>query len=72
MARRAKTQREDVTGSPEATSRLALIKRRHRELILKPREVIAADFGDELDDPFEEILDADQMEVSEPVDAVQL
>jgi hypothetical protein len=52
-----------------SAARLALIKRRHRELILGPRERIAADCGDEFDDPFDELLDADQMEL---VEAVQL
>ncbi|KPK61796.1 MAG: hypothetical protein AMK73_07695 [Planctomycetes bacterium SM23_32] len=51
--------RQDGTGC-----RLELIRRRHRELILRPREAIAADYGDEFEDPFDEVLDADQMELA--------
>ena len=49
-------------------SRLELIKKRHRELILKPRQSIAADFNDEFGDPFEEILEGKAVELAEAVD----
>lgn len=49
-------------------SRLALIRKRHRELILKPRQSIAADFNDEFGDPFEEILEGKAVELAEAVD----
>jgi len=50
-------------------SRLELIRKRHRELILKPRQSIVADFNDEFGDPFEEILDGEPVEVADVVDA---
>ena len=50
-------------------SRLALIKKRHRELILKPRQSIVADFNDEFGDPFEEALEGDQVEMADAVEA---
>jgi hypothetical protein len=72
MARKAKTEKDDVPALRSLGSRLALIKKRHEELILKPRATIAADLSDELDDPYEELLGADQMELADTVDAVHL
>ncbi|NLW49237.1 MAG: hypothetical protein GXY85_00140 [Candidatus Brocadiaceae bacterium] len=52
-------------------SRLELIKKRHRELILKPRESIAADFNDEFGDPFDDVLDGDPIEVPETMETME-
>jgi hypothetical protein len=49
-----------AAGAPP--SRLELIKRRHRELILKPREALASDYGHEFEDPFDDVLGADELE----------
>lgn len=50
-------------------SRLALIRKRHRELILKPRQSIVADFNDEFGNPFEEALEGEQVEMADAIDA---
>ncbi len=61
MARKSqKRTSEAATGAPP--SRLDLIKRRHRELILKPREALASDYAHEFEDPFDDVLGADQLE----------
>lgn len=68
MARRC--MKSEVTGAMTAapSSRLDLIKKRHQELILKPREALAADVSSEdHDDPFDELLGADQMEMADVV-----
>jgi len=72
MARKAKTGKEDVPALRNSASRLELIKRRHEELILKPRATIAADLSNELDDPYEELLGTEQMELADTADAVQV
>jgi hypothetical protein len=48
-------------------ARLEFIKRRYRELILEPRASIAADLDAEFAYPFEDALDADQVEHPEAV-----
>ena len=69
MARRTNSTTDDGASTQAApVSRLALIRRRHRELILKPRQGIAADFNDEFGDPFEEILEGEAVELAEAVD----
>jgi hypothetical protein len=71
MARSTKSTMDGGAPAQVApASRLELIRKRHRELILKPRQSIAADFNDEFGDPFEEILEGDQVEMAETVDAV--
>ena len=72
MARKAKSEKDDVPALRSSSSRLELIKRRHEELILKPRATIAADLSSELDDPYEELVGADQMELADTADAVHL
>jgi len=67
MARRAKVEKAVLSGPFGMLDRLALIKRRHRELILKAREAVAADFTNELDDPYEDVLGADEVEMVEAV-----
>jgi hypothetical protein len=67
MARRSKAEKAVLAGPLGMTERLALIKRRHRELILRAREAVAADFTNELDDPYEDVLGADEVEMVEAV-----
>ncbi|MHC5033719.1 MAG: hypothetical protein ACYTFZ_01620 [Planctomycetota bacterium] len=61
MARKAKVKRECVSRH----SRLELIRQRHRKLILEPRAAIAADFGHEFEDRFDDILEADELEYAQ-------
>ena len=62
------TMRGQASGQDAAVSRLELIRKRHRELILKPRQSIVADFNDEFGNPFEEILEGEAVELAEAVD----
>jgi len=45
--------------------RLELIKRRHRELILKPRELIAEDLAVELGDGYDPYYDQEELRIME-------
>ncbi len=72
MARKAKSEKDDVSAPQSLGARLEFIKKRHQELILKPRATIAADLNDEMDDPYEELLGADQMELAAAVDSPRL
>ncbi len=72
MARRAKLKDEKEPGQNALGSRLELIKRRHRELILQPRKIIAADLNDEFGNPFEDLLEVEQFEYAEPAGIGQL
>lgn len=66
MARRTNSTTDGGAPAQAALmSRLALIRKRHRELILKPRQSIVADFNDEFGDPFEEALESDQVEMAD-------
>ena len=49
-------------------ARLALIRKRHRQLILQPRELIAA----HLDEEFDEMVEADDFEVRQTVEPNRL
>jgi hypothetical protein len=50
---------------------LALIRQRHRKLILEPRAAIATDFDREFEDGFDDVLEADQLEVAQAVELSQ-
>lgn len=64
MSRKARPkQQQQMSG----LARLEFIKRRYRELILEPRASIAADLDAEFAYPFEDALDADQVEHPEAV-----
>lgn len=60
MARK-KYRRTKRSSEEMRTARLQLIKKRYRELILQPRELIAAD----LDAEFSGLTEADEFELSE-------
>jgi hypothetical protein len=62
----AKGKEKESAGSPscDRTSRLELIKRRHRELILKPRESLASDLEDGFD-PCDDIFGTQEAELAE-------
>jgi len=69
MARKARTAK-DAAGQSEAqrrAARLDLIRRRHRELILQPRALIAADLDADLDDPMEEL--SEELEMAQMVES---
>jgi hypothetical protein len=61
MARRSQKGKDGAAASAPR-SRLELIKQRHRELILRPRESLASDYGHEFEDPFDHVLEADELE----------
>ena len=64
MSRKARPkQKQPMSG----LARLEFIKKRYRELILEPRASIAAELDIEFGYPFEEVLDADQLEHPEAV-----
>ncbi len=70
MARRAtnnnrkkkKKQEEPVQGL--LTRRLNLIKKRYRELILEPREAMAADLDADVEDTLDELLESEALELA--------
>ncbi len=47
------------------SERLALIKRRHRKLVVEPRALLASDVDVDLDDPFGEMEEAEEMNLLE-------
>lgn len=66
MAR--KTTRQRQQSREEAfEARLALIRKRHRELILHQRELIAADLDSEFDDAFDDGAELEELQLAEVV-----
>ncbi len=53
-------------------ARLEMIRKRHRELILLPREVIAADLDSEFDDAFDGVTEAEELQLAQVVQSEQL
>ena len=64
MASRGTSERHP-SGQGLIEARLRLIRKRHRELILQPRELIAADLASEFDDRFEEDAEPKEVPVGE-------
>ncbi len=70
MARRAtnnnrkKTKKQEEPVLDVLTRRLDLIKRRYRELILEPREAIAADLAADVEDTMDELLESEALELA--------
>lgn len=71
-----KTEVSAVSGKKETdrlTARLEMIRRRHRKLILEPREAIAAELDeDSFDDPLDEMTEADELELMQASDVRDL
>ncbi|MHC4481389.1 MAG: hypothetical protein ACYS8K_04305 [Planctomycetota bacterium] len=64
-------KRKPGKGRLSRPARLALIRQRHRKLILEPRAAIATDFDREFEDGFDDVLEADQLEVAQAVELSQ-
>ncbi|MGD2175195.1 MAG: hypothetical protein PVJ27_07315 [Candidatus Brocadiaceae bacterium] len=52
--------------------RLEVIRRRHKELILQPREAIATDLAHEFGMPLDELSEADELELVEAAETGRL
>lgn len=66
MARKAKGKKRQPVGQDLLTRRLALIKKRHRKLILETREMIAADLAADMDETMvEEFLEPNELELAD-------
>lgn len=61
---RKKTKKQEEPVRDVLTRRLDLIKRRHRELILEPRKVIAADLAEDVEDTMDELLESEALELA--------
>jgi hypothetical protein len=70
MRRTMKKQAE--TEPTVQTGRLDLIRRRHRELILETRAMIAAEIADGAEDPFEDMAEADELHLVEAAELGRL
>ncbi len=70
MGRRTKTQ--VGTEAQVMAARLDLIRKRHRELILETRAMIAAELADGFDDPFEEMVEAEELHLVESAELGRL
>jgi len=64
MAGKKNRNKEQETGQGLLARRLELIRKRHRQLILEPREVIAADFDADLDDVLGDLLAPEELELA--------
>ncbi len=70
MGRRTKKQAGKETNVLAA--RLDLIRKRHRELILETRAMIAAELADGFEDPFEEMVEAEELHLVESAEMGRL
>ena len=64
MAGKKKENKQQETAQGLLARRLELIRKRHRQLILEPREVIAADFAADLDDVLGDLLEPEELELA--------
>jgi hypothetical protein len=69
MARRKKTRAAAADRQELLQSRLELIRERHKALIVRTREMIAADFDHEFGNSFDEMEDVEQVEMAGLVEA---
>jgi hypothetical protein len=60
-----RTRKRHQSREEALCARLELIRKRHRELILQPRELMAADLASELDDSLEEPVEADELQLAQ-------
>jgi hypothetical protein len=58
MARKGK---EEMLRDEIRAARLEVIRRRHWELVLQPREMLAANLEDDFGHPFEDVAESDEM-----------
>jgi len=64
MAGKKNKTKQRETAQRLLARRLELIRKRHRQLILEPREVIAADFNADLDDVLGDLLEPEELELA--------
>jgi hypothetical protein len=62
---RRKTKKHVATEMDVQAARLDLIRKRHQELILQTRAMIAAELSDGFDDPFEDMVEAEELHLVE-------
>jgi hypothetical protein len=62
--KKTKKKKQEESVQDLLTRRLDLIKRRHRELILEPREAIAADMAADVEDTLDEFLETEALELA--------
>jgi len=67
-----KTSKQATDAHTGLAARLELIRKRHRELILETRAMIAAELDGEFDDPFEEMAEADELQLVEAAEMGRL
>ena len=70
MAR--KTNKPQTSGMDVAAARLDLIRKRHQALILSTRAMIAAEMSSDFDDPFEAMVEADELQLVEAAETGRL
>jgi hypothetical protein len=71
VARKTKKQRRQ-SREEAFEARLALIRKRHRELILRQRELIAADLASEFDDALDDGAELEELELAQAVQSETL
>ena len=64
--------KQDVPELTVLAARLDLIRKRHRALILETRAMIAAELDGEFDDPFEEMVEAEELHLVEAAEMGRL
>jgi hypothetical protein len=67
-----KTKQQAVSTTDVVAARLDLIRRRHRELILETRAMIAAELADGFGDPFEDMVEAEELHLVEAAEMGRL
>jgi len=69
---RRKTKKQAGTEMTVQAARLDLIRRRHQELILQTRAMIAAELADGFGDPFEDMVEAEELHMVEAAEMGRL
>ena len=67
-----KMKQHDMNEMTVQASRLDLIRRRHQELILETRAMIAAEIADGVGDPFEDMVEAEELHLVEAAEMGRL
>ena len=67
-----KTKQQAASTTDVVAARLDLIRRRHRELILQTRAMIAAELADGFEDPFEDMVETEELHLVEAAEMGRL
>jgi hypothetical protein len=67
-----KTKQDAGNESAVQAARLDLIRRRYKELILETRAMIAAEIADGFGDPFEDMVEAEELHLVESAEMGRL